>query len=124
MERREWLESKQHLPHFMRDFHDQKQVFKRIDELVESRKAKNPKDSLANDYPNWIVAHVYIVDFFLWYMASCGYTLQKTHARVDGLFDLPEDLAAFRAKELDQLMQDMDSLKKEDANGARNGQMG
>jgi len=67
-----WIESGKHLPEFLRDFHDQKDIFKTI-----HQKYQNP-----NKPPNvnWIDAHIYTVDWFLWYMASHGYTLQKSRA--------------------------------------------
>ena len=64
-----WLKSGKYLPTFMRDFHDQKDVFKSIHKLYGDVDIPNP--------PSWIDAHVYTVDRFLWYMASRGYTLQK-----------------------------------------------
>jgi len=70
----EWLQSGKYLPEFMRDFHDQKDLFKAIDAVYEQ------------DYPervSWIRAHIYVVDRFLWYMASRGYTLQKIRTKVE-----------------------------------------
>lgn len=68
----EWRESLRHLPEFMRDFHDQKNLFKSIHLLYSN--GRNDETYI----PNWIAAHVYTVDWFLWFMASCGYTLQRT----------------------------------------------
>ena len=73
MKLQEWLKSGKYLPEFMRDFHDQKDLFKSIDVTYE-------RDS---DQPSWINAHIYVVDRFLWYMASRGYTLQKSRIKVE-----------------------------------------
>lgn len=68
----EWLESGEYLPHFMRDFHDQKDVFKAMHNTIQNANENgNPRDG-----------HIYVVDTFLWYMARCGYTLQKSRKDV------------------------------------------
>lgn len=77
----EWLKSGEYLPPFMRDFHDQKDVFKTLQEVVERRNAKDGRGSYTADL-TWITAHVYTVDVFLWIMARHGYTLQRSRKRV------------------------------------------
>lgn len=68
-----WLESGEYLPAFMRDFHDQKDVFKAMHHVITNADENgNPRDG-----------HIYVVDTFLWYMARCGYTLQKSRKDVD-----------------------------------------
>lgn len=69
-----WLESGAHLPKFMRDFHDQKDLFKTIDRRVLNTSA---------DKINWVDAQIYTIDTFLYFMARRGYTLQKSRADVD-----------------------------------------
>lgn len=69
----EYVESGEHLPHFMRDFHDQKELFKSIHEAYRLE---------PTSMPNWTQAHIYTVDWFLWYMGQRGYTLQKSRAKV------------------------------------------
>jgi len=64
-----YLESGDHLPENMRDFHDQKDLFKSIDILYQ--------DSPHENMPNWVQGHQYTIDWFLWFMASRGYTLQR-----------------------------------------------
>ncbi|WP_233979598.1 hypothetical protein [Pectobacterium versatile] len=68
----EWLESGEYLPDFMRDFHAQKDIFKAMHNTITN----------ANDNGNWRDGHIYVVDTFLWYMARCGYTLQKSRKQV------------------------------------------
>jgi hypothetical protein len=56
----------------MRDFHDQKDVFKAMHNTIHNANENgNPRDG-----------HIYVVDTFLWYMASRGYTLQKSRKDV------------------------------------------
>lgn len=70
----EWLESGRHLPDKMRDFHDQKDLFKSMHYLHQDAEG-------ADKNPTWIQGHIYIIDFFLWFMAARGYTLQKTRKK-------------------------------------------
>ena len=71
----EWLKSGKYLPVVLRDFHDQKDVFKAMHEIVK----------LGTDYherrPTWIEGQCYVIDIFLWFMARRGYTLQRTRRR-------------------------------------------
>ena len=68
-----WLESGGYLPEFMRDFHDQKDVFKAMhNTITNANENGNPRDG-----------QIYVVDTFLWYMARCGYTLQKSRKQVE-----------------------------------------
>lgn len=66
----EWLKTGEYLPDFMRDFHDQKDLFKAIHSAYRN-------DDPAGRMPSWVTSHIYVVDWFLWFMASRGYTLQK-----------------------------------------------
>ena len=70
----EWLKSGRYLPKFMRDFHDQKRLFKGMHYQYEGN------ESLVL---SWIDGHCYVIDCFLWYMASRGYTLQKTKTKLE-----------------------------------------
>ena len=69
-----WLNSGKHLPVFLRDFHDQKSLFKSMHYLYQDEPHSEKK-------PNWVDGQIYIIDWFLWFMASRGYTLQKTKAK-------------------------------------------
>lgn len=68
-----------YLPKFMRDFHDQKGLFKAIDEVVGRRLSEDPRHLLKD--VSWVQSHVYVVDFFLWFMARHGWTLQRTRRK-------------------------------------------
>lgn len=73
----DWLQSGKYLPAFMRDFHNQKDLFKWIDEVVA-----NDKHGRTETLPSWVDAHVYVVDFFLWLMAKHGWTLQRSRQKL------------------------------------------
>lgn len=81
----EWLQSGEYLPEFMRDFHDQKDVFKAMhNTITNANENGNPRDG-----------HIYVVDTFLWYMARCGYTLQKSRKQVE-FKDIDDDIERMR----------------------------
>lgn len=73
---KEYLDSGDYLPESFRDFHDQKNLFKRLQRLVDNRK-DGYTDSIS-----WVGAQVYVIDVFLWFMAKHGYTLQKSRKKV------------------------------------------
>jgi hypothetical protein len=107
----EWLKSGKHLPCFMRDFHDQKSVFKFFDEMVQLKKERNPNDPIAQDLPNWISAQIYTIDFFLWTMAKFGYTLQKSRAPIE-FFDIEKTLVSYNNEKLQQIADELKSLDR------------
>jgi hypothetical protein len=107
----EFIDGGHYLPKFMRDFHDCKQLFKRIDELVVNRQ-NHDGDGIEGVYskhlPNWTVAHIYVIDFFLWYMAQHGYTLQPSRKRVE-FHDIHADLNDFERRRIEKFKNEMDS---------------
>ncbi|MGG8026293.1 hypothetical protein PGO13_19990 [Klebsiella aerogenes] len=81
----EWLNSGEYLPRFMRDFHDQKDIFKTMHHTIHNADDNgNPRDG-----------HIYVVDTFLWYMARCGYTLQRSRKDVP-FKELQEDIDRYK----------------------------
>lgn len=71
-----WREAGRHLPPELRDFHDQKALFRTMHTIQEpSLQAKGVVRR-----PDWVEGHCYVIDQFLWFMASHGYTLQKSRA--------------------------------------------
>jgi hypothetical protein len=68
----EWLKSGEYMPSELRDFHNQKDLFKAMHNTITN----------ADENGNWRDGHVYVVDTFLWYMARCGYTLQRSRKQV------------------------------------------
>lgn len=71
-----WLSSQKYLPKELRDFHDQKDIFR----MIEDAAKKLEPSSI--ERPNWLAAHCYVIDEFLWFMARHGYTLQRSHANL------------------------------------------
>ena len=93
---RQWRKEGNHLPEFLKNFHDQKEVFKMIHELTRPADGQEEK-------VNWLDGHVYVIDTFLWCMARHGYTLQKSRAQVE--FDnIDKNLELIRQRE-NQLLQ-------------------
>lgn len=76
-----WLQSGEYLPSFLRDFHDQKDVFKAMHDTIGN----------ANENGNARDGHIYVIDTFLWYMGRCGYTLQKSRKNVE-FKDMQDDI--------------------------------
>lgn len=70
-----WMKEGRYLPEFMRDFHDQKDLFKALDEVTQRSVANG--NFYIKDVSS-VGAQIYTVDIFLWVMAKHGYTLQKT----------------------------------------------
>ncbi len=116
MDTQKFLESGEYLPEFMRDFHDQKLLFKYLNEVVYNAKQKatwNKAD--LERLPDWISAQVYTIDFFLWVMGRHGFTLQKSRKHIDDFQDIEKDLSDYR-KYLDRqvaqsIMEDMAANK-------------
>jgi len=82
-----WLKKGEHLPECLRDFHDQKAVFKAMHAIVRA-----PTDPLFKR-PTWVDGQVYVIDTFLHFMARRGYTLQRTRRKGD-FRDLAADVRA------------------------------
>ena len=89
------MDSGKYLPDFMRDFHDQKNIFKRLDKIVQSRNDTYTKDI------GWTSGQVYTVDIFLWFMAVHGYTLQQSRKKVE-FHNIHNELGEFERKQQEQ----------------------
>ena len=89
------MDSGKYLPDFMRDFHDQKNIFKRLDKIVQSRNDTYTKDI------SWTSGQVYTVDIFLWFMAVHGYTLQQSRKKVE-FHNIHNELGEFERKQQEQ----------------------
>lgn len=99
----EYVSSGKHLPPFLRDFHAQKNLFQLIAGVV-AQSVANPKSPHhgKTDIPGWRDAHVYVIDFFLWFMAQRGWTLQRSRANVR-FADYDKELAAFGERQAQEL---------------------
>jgi len=89
-----WLKDAKYLPKPLRDFHDQKGVFKAMHEVVNVK---------GHDYckeVDWVAGQCYVIDIFLWFMARRGYTLQRCRAKIE-FRDLDEDVAEITKRRID-----------------------
>lgn len=100
---KEWLDKQEFLPPELRDHHAQKDVFKRVQQMVEAKRSSESASVYDRDLPNWISAHIYTVDFFLWFMAMHGYTLQRARTRKLVFYDLAATIAAFKEEQTQAL---------------------
>lgn len=91
-----WLKSAKYLPEPLRDFHDQKDVFKAMHEIINVNGHGYAKDV------DWVSGQCYVIDIFLWFMARRGYTLQRTRKRAE-FRSLSADVAAANKKRSDRL---------------------
>lgn len=85
----QYTESSAHLPPFLRDFHDQKDLFKTIWGRMDLSNFPEVIRELG-----WMNFHMVIIDIFLWWMAKRGYTLQRSRAKVEFL-GLQEDIEEY-----------------------------
>ena len=71
---KQWRDEQGHLPDFMKDFHDQKNLFKALSSSFAN----------AEECPlSFRDGQIYTIDWFLWFMAIHGYKLTKTTANVE-----------------------------------------
>ncbi len=96
----EFLKSGKYLPKPLRDFHDQKDIFKMLGRVVDNR-----KDSMYK-LPQWTEAMLYTIDIFLWVMAKCGWTLQRSRQNVE-FCDLEESVKQFKDEEFEKFKEEM-----------------
>lgn len=80
---RKWLEDSAYLPESLRDFHAQKDLFKTLHhETLGYGAGMKAAGERHFEVPSWVDGHVYVIDFFLHFMARHGYTLQRSRARL------------------------------------------
>lgn len=101
---KDWMKNGKHLPKFMRDFHDQKDLFKCIGGCDD----ESPNRSIS-----WVQGHIYAIDFFLWFMAAHGYTLQKTGAKGLPFRDIHDTLEVYREYNRQEFAKFMAEHRKE-----------
>ena len=104
-----WRKKAQHLPMFMRDFHDQKDLFKMIHELTTIEPDRAGKEI------SWVDGYIYAIDTFLWAMARFGYTLQKTSKKLD--FEDIKEVIEFQREERGRAFESLlTSIKDKETN--------
>lgn len=90
-ELQQWLDSAKYLPEPLRDFHDQKDTFKAMHELIDVEEHPYAKSV------NWRDGQCYVIDIFLWFMARRGYTLQRSRQKLP-FRDLDTDVSTQNTK--------------------------
>jgi hypothetical protein len=110
---KEWSANGDYLPEPLKDFHDQKRVFKRIDELLQTRVAEYKRENSGFEPPesavSWVAGHIYVIDLFLWFMAQHGWTLQRVRspkANRPGFCDLGETIRDYEKRQLEKYMEE------------------
>ena len=88
---KEWLKRGSYLPPVLRDFHDQKDVFR----TMHVFQGEPPEGETR---PDWTIGQIYVIDCFLWFMARRGYTLQRSRAQLP-FRDLEADVQLVREAE-------------------------
>lgn len=91
----EYTRSKEYLPDFMRDFHDQKDLFKAIHQLYKDN------ESLQKMPNGWCDNHIFVIDYFLWFMGQHGYKLQKARKKGVQFFDLQKTIEEMNGKRIE-----------------------
>lgn len=99
-----WMKSGEYLPPPLRDFHDQKDLFKTIHDTYDL--SNNP---YCKDIP-WISGQCYVIDIFLWFMAKHGWTLQRSRQKIE-FRDLYDDVQAAQEKSLEGFKNILDAEK-------------
>jgi hypothetical protein len=72
---RQFLNDGKHLPDFLKDFHDQKDIFKFLHSYF------NKPSGIGFNMPTWVDGQIYTIDHFLFFMGAMGYTLQKSRSK-------------------------------------------
>lgn len=90
-----WMKGGKHLPDVLRDFHDQKDLFKAMHDLQQP---SGPSELEAGAFTlDFVTGQCYVIDRFLWFMARRGYTLQRSRSRLP-FRDLQADVKAATEK--------------------------
>jgi hypothetical protein len=91
----QFLDTRDYLPDFLKDFHDQKDFFKAMHELYAKR--------LGEELPafNWRDSHIYTVDFLLWFLGAHGYKLTKARKKGVRFCDINATIEHFNNKRLE-----------------------
>lgn len=106
---KQWMDSAKYLPEVMRDFHDGKDLFKAMHEIID-------KNETANDI-GFRDGMIYTIDVFLWFMARRGYTLQRSRKDLpfrDLQSDIEQALNHRNSRMTEILKQQMTQVKQPD----------
>jgi hypothetical protein len=93
---RKYCLSGDYLPEILKDFHDQKDLFKTIwnwwCDKIRSKLGLN-----------WRDGHIFIIDYFLWFMALHGYKLQKIRTGKAEFYKIEESIKSHKNEEVKML---------------------
>lgn len=93
------------LPDCLKDFHDQKDVFKAIHQLYNGGETPIPGPN------SWVDNHIFVMDYFLWFMARHGYRLQRFKSRHFEQTDLQETIEGFAKQRADSFADMLKNFK-------------
>ena len=100
--------SDKHLPAFMRDFHDQKRLFKTLE-----RTMGRPEDGVSHGgRTSWVSGMIFTIDRFLPFMAKHGYTLRHTRTDCADIEDTMKQFDEFEINALKNMLADMSKNQK------------
>lgn len=103
------MNDQENLPDFMKDFHDQKDVFKTIFEPYKNCKYNS---ELLSEI-GWINAHRYTIDVFLWWMGLHGYKLQKSRKKDIEFANPSETIEYYRKIRNERMSQELNNAISE-----------
>lgn len=104
----EYISKSLHLPRELRDFHDQKYVFKSLFDWATRDGERSLPPELKD--LSWVSAHIYTIDFFLRFMAMHGYTLQRSRVKLT-FAGLDATIADRREREAESFRRVMEERK-------------
>ena len=90
MDLQNYMNNQENLPDFIKDFHDQKDLFKAIYEQWKDGEHKTLENV------SWVDAHVFTIDYFLQWMGLHGYKLQKIRKKDIEFYDIEETIEQAR----------------------------
>lgn len=99
----EWIRDQRHLPKFLRDFHDQKDVFKALSDWRAECRKRGDRTSIDEHLEvSWVNGMCFVIDWFLKFMAFHGYTLQRSQAGYS-FHDIRKTIEQFNEREIEAL---------------------
>ena len=117
----DWLRSQRHLPKPLRDFHDAKALFQCLatfilkDQIEKQEQGGYPIAEIF-PLPNRVAGQIYVMDYFLRFMARHGYVLRKAKRKDKQLqfLDLEETLEEFKIEQLMELEELIEESRSEE----------
>ncbi len=108
----EYVKSGKHLPGPLKDFHDQKDLFKLMYRCYADKGGTGAYEQNGASVP-WTTGQCYVIDWFLWFMGKRGWTLQRSRADVP-FHDLDAEIAMMKREDA-ELFREMLAERKEAA---------